>query len=204
MELRPPRREDAVEIADVGRRFGVEDESERDIESWFDMDRLDMEKDARVALGQGSIAGYADVGDRSGDGKVLWLDVRAEPAAMPALLDFAEHRARELASGGGKMKAWSPEQNAEWRRLLESREYLFDRFARRMRVALGDELPEPIWPEGVRVRTYVREEDETVVYEAHQEAFSGERDFERDPFDEWTQWSYREPFDPQLWFLAID
>jgi mycothiol synthase len=204
VELRPPRREDAAEIAAVGFRFGLEDETTRDIESWFEMAGLDLEKDARVAVGEGSIVGYADVGDRSGGGKVLWLDVRAEPRAMPALLDFAEERARELASVDAKLKAWAPEQNSEWRELLESRGYLFDHYSRRMRIALDEELPDPAWPEGVRLRTYVRDQDEKAVYDAHQEAFSEERDYERDPFEEWTQWSYREPFDPELWFLAAD
>ena len=42
------------------------------------------------------------------------------------------------------------------------------------------------------------------MYETHQETFADQPDFERDPFDEWQQWSYREPFDPELWFLALD
>ncbi len=42
------------------------------------------------------------------------------------------------------------------------------------------------------------------MYDAHQEAFSEETDFEKDPFDEWMHWSYREPFDPALWFVARD
>ncbi len=42
------------------------------------------------------------------------------------------------------------------------------------------------------------------MYDAHQEAFSEEPDFEKDPFDEWVHWSYREPFDPELWFVATD
>ena len=86
----------------------------------------------------------------------------------------------------------------------ESRGFVFDSFSRRMRIALDRELPAPEWPDGITVCTYRREEDEKAVYDAHQEAFSEESDFEKDPYDEWIHWSYREPFDPALWFIATD
>jgi mycothiol synthase len=168
------------------------------------MPSIDMERNARVAVEDGEVVGYADVGDRTGDGKQLWLDLRAQPAEMPALLDFLEARSRELAAEDAKIKAWSPEENDAWRALLESHGYELDNYSFRMRIDLPEQPPAPEWPAGITVRTYRREEDEQAVYEAHQESFSEERDFERDPFDEWTQWSYREPFDPDLWFIAED
>jgi len=201
VELRAPRREDVVAIVEASRRFGME-ETEQDVAVWFDMPSIDMDRNARVAVENGAVVGYADVGDRSGDGKMLWLDVKAEPAAMSALLDFLEARTSQLAAEGAKIKAWSPEENSAWRALLESRGYALDSYSFRMRIDLPEQLPTPEWPAGITVRTYGREADEQAVYEAHQESFSEEEDFERDPFDEWTQWSYREPFDPQLWFIA--
>jgi mycothiol synthase len=204
IDLRPPTRDDAVAVAEASLRFGLSDETAQDVESWFDLPSTNLERDARVAVRDGSIIGYGDVGDRTGDGKVLWLDIRAEDDALPQLLDFLEARAADLASEGAKAKVWSPEGNERLRSLIESRGYGFDHYSRRMRVALDADLPDAKWPNGVSVRTYRRDEDEEAVYEAHQDAFSGERDFERDPFDEWTHWSYREPFDPELWFLAVD
>jgi mycothiol synthase len=203
MELRPPTRADAEAIAEVSIRFGLSDETPQDIEAWFEMPSMELERDARVALRDGTIVGYGDLGDRSGDGKVLWLDVRAEAEALPSLLDFLEARAAECAALGAKAKVWAPEQNDEARGEIESRGFRFDHYSRRMRIAL-DDVPEPQWPEGISVRTYDRATDEKPVYEAHQEAFSEERDFERDPYDEWVHWSYREPFDPELWFVATD
>lgn len=204
MELRAPRREDAAAVSDAGIRFGLSDETARDIEAWFDNPVMNMDEDALVAVRDGAIVGYVDVGDRSGDGKILWIDVRADDEALSVLLDFAERRAREKGAEGGKAKAWSPEHNTVWRSLLESRGFVFDSFSRRMRIALDRELPAPEWPDGITVRTYRREEDEKAVYDAHQEAFSEESDFEKDPYDEWIHWSYREPFDPALWFIATD
>jgi mycothiol synthase len=201
VELRPPTRADAAAIAEASRRFGGMVEAEHEVEAWFDVPSNDLERDGRVAVVDGSVVGYADAGDASSGGKIVWLDVRAQGEAAGALLDFAEGRGRELAADGASMKAWSPEENADWRGLLESRGFEFDHYSFRMCIDLGEEAPEPQWPDGVTVRTY-RREDEQAVYAAHQDTFSEEPDFSRDPFEDWVAWSYREPFDPQLWFLA--
>ncbi len=204
MELRAPRREDAAAVSQAGIRFGLADETTQDIEAWFDNPVMNMDEDARVAVRDDAIIGYADVSDRSGVGKLIWIDVRADDDALPGLLDFAERRARAKGARGGKAKVWSPQHNAVWQSLLESRGFVFDSFSRRMRIALDDKLSAPDWPDGITVRTYRRDEEQRAVYDAHQEAFSEEPDFEKDPYDEWVHWSYREPFDPELWFVATD
>jgi mycothiol synthase len=206
MELRPPRREDAPAIAEVARRFGLGEQPETpaDVENWFDIPSNDLERNARVAVRDGSVVGYGDVGDAYKSGKLLWLDVRAEAESAVLLLDFVERRAMQLAAAGAKLKIWSPEGNTQWRALVESRGYAFDRYSFRMWIDLSDDPPAPEWPEGISVGIFRRETDERRVYETHQEAFSEERDFAADPFDDWTQWSYREPFDPGVWFLAED
>src|SRR4051794_35271925 len=154
MELRPPRREDAAAVAETGIRFGLSDETPQDIEAWFDNPVMNMGEDARVAVRDDAVVGYADVVDRSGEGKILWIDVRGDDEALPILLDFAERRAREKGAEGGKAKAWSAEHNTAWRSLLESRGFVFDSFSRRMRIPLDRELPAPQWPDGITVRTY--------------------------------------------------
>jgi mycothiol synthase len=206
VELRPPRPEDAGAIAEVSRLFGDADLTVSDLESWFGVPSLDLERDARVALLDGTIVAYGDVGDAASGGKFLWTDVRAHPrhpAAAAALLDFVESRARELAADGGLIKAWSPEQAEGWRELLESRGYGLHHYSLRMAIDVVDEPPPPEWPEGISVRPF-RSGDEQPVYEVQQETFSDQRDFSREPFDEWSQWSFREPFDPGLWLLAFE
>jgi mycothiol synthase len=211
VELRAPTLADAAAVADALNRFnraaGIEEESPAEIETWFTSPSADLENDARVAVVEGEIIGYADVSDHARKGKLLWADVRADPAhleAEPALLDFVEARAAELASAGAKIKAWAPEPAQSLRRLLESRGHLFDHYSLRMVADLDGGPREPHWPEGITVRSYRRDEDERAVYEAHQEAFQDDRDFFGDPFDEWKHWSYRDHFDPELWFLALD
>jgi mycothiol synthase len=212
VELRPPRREDAAAIAVAferfGRTYGADAESAADLETWFGNPGLDMESDARVATAGRRIVGYGDASDGARDGRFVYLDVRVDPAhraeAAPALMDFVEHRAGELAASGGVVKAWAPESAKDLRGLIESRGYAFDSYGFRMGARLDGDLSKPVWPPGIAVRTFRRDGDTETVYEAHQEAFSEEPDHFRDPFDEWLHWSFREPFDPDLWFLAFD
>jgi mycothiol synthase len=211
VELRPPGRRDAASVAEALNRFnraaGIEEETPAEIEVWFDAPSANLDDDARVAVVDGEIVGYADVSDASQDGRFLWVDLRVDPAhaaAEPILLEFVERRAGELANAGGLIKAWAPENADSLRDLLEARDYRFHHFSLRMTAGLGDEPPPPEWPGGVSVRTFRRDEDTASVYEAHQETFSDQRDFARDPLDDWQHWSFREPFDPELWFLAVD
>ena len=100
------------------------------------------------------------------------------------------------------IKAWPPERAAEWRGPLESRGYRLHQYSFRMVMGLDDEPSNPHWPEGIAVCSF-RPEDERAVYEVQEETFSDQRDFSPTPFDDWRQWSFHEPFDPELWFLAV-
>jgi hypothetical protein len=71
VELRPPRRDDAPAIVEAARRFGFSDETAADIVAWFDVPSNDLERDARVAVVDGFVVGYADIGDASSGGKIL-------------------------------------------------------------------------------------------------------------------------------------
>ena len=137
MELRPPTKDDAPAIVAVARSFGLSDETVADVEAWFDLPSNDLENDARVAIVDGRVVGYGDVGDASSGGKMLWLDVRAGRDAAPLVLDWVERRAREKAVEGAKLKAWSPEENAEWRALLESKGFELHGYSFRMWIDLG-------------------------------------------------------------------
>lgn len=212
LELRPARREDAAGLVDMFERFGstygADLESAADVETWFDNPGIDLEQDTRVAMLSGKVVGYGDASDVARDGKFVYLDVRSDPAhrkeVEPVLLDFLDRRARELAAPGGVIKVWAPRNAAKLRALFEARGYSFDRFSFRLGIDLDRELPVPEWPAGMSVRAFRRDEDTRLVYDVHQEAFSEERDYFRDPFDEWEHWSFRQPFDPDLWFLAFD
>lgn len=211
VELRPPRREDAAAIAaalnEFNRPFDFEVDSPEEVAVWLEFPSLDLERDARVALVEGEIAGYSEATDLDGEGRFVFVDVRADPAhpgATAALLDFAEKRARELAPQG-KIRLWTAEKAKAWRSLLEGRGYGFHRYSLHMGAELADEPPEPTWPAGISVRTLRSEEDERAAYDVQQETFADQgNDFVPEPFDDWRHWATREPFDPGLWFFAVD
>jgi mycothiol synthase len=178
------------------------------VEVWLAFPSLDLERDARVAVVNGELVGYAEACDLAGDGKVVFADVRAGPAyldASAALLDFVEEHARELAAPDGRIKIWTAEKAAAWRSFLEARGYDLRRYSLRMIASLDEEPPEPSWPAGISVRTLRGEQDERPVSELQQETFAdqGEGDFVPEPFEDWRHWATREPFDPELWFLAL-
>jgi mycothiol synthase len=206
VELRRPHREDAAPIAAALNEFngpvGFDLDTPPEVAVWLGVPSLDLDHDARVAVVDGSIAGYSEA---SGEGRLVIGDVRADPAhpqASTMLLDFVEERAQELAPNGC-LRIWVPEHAEAWRRFLESRGYGLHHYSLRMFAGLEDEPPEPDWPPGVSVVAF-REEDERAVYEVYQETFSDLRDFRGEPFEDWRHWSRREPFDPELWFLASD
>jgi len=72
-----------------------------------------------------------------------------------------------------------------------------------MRIGLADVAEEPVWPEGVTVRTF-QPGDERTFYDVHQESFADHWEHDvPDPYDEWAHWLLQPPaFEPELWFLA--
>lgn len=210
VELRPPLREDAEAIAAALNEFnlpgGFDPETPEEVRVWLAFPGIDFQEDARVAVEDRRIVGYAEASDPSGEGRFVILDVRADPASVEAgaaLFDFAEEHARALLSRGGKIKLWVPEKATDWRSVIESRGYSFHHYSLRMFVGLEDEPAQPDWPDGISVRTF-RDEDEQAVYKVQQETFSDQRDFQREPFEDWRHWARREPFEPELWFLASE
>jgi mycothiol synthase len=212
VELRPPTPEDAIAIAEALNEFnrpvGFDLDSPDEVAVWLDFPSLDLERDVRVALVEGEIVGYSEAVDPTGEGRFVFADVRAGPQhldASAALLEFVEERARELASPGGRIKIWTAEGAEAWRAFLEARGYGLHRFSLRMVADLDDEPPEPSWPDGIAVRTRAGDEDDRPVYELEVETFADQGDdVAPEPFQDWRHWVKREPFDPELWFLASD
>jgi mycothiol synthase len=117
------------------------------------------------------------------------------------LLDFVEARAAELASPGARVGVPIPEKATDLRDALESRGFSFRRFSFRMTASLDREPTEPEWPEGISVRPF-RDDDARAVFEVQEETFSDLDDHSPLSYDDWSHWSFRDGFDPGLWFLA--
>jgi mycothiol synthase len=211
VELRPPVREDAAAIAEALNEFnrpaGFDLDSAEEVAVWLEFPSFDLAKDVRVAVDGGRIVGYAEAVQLAGDAKLVFGDVRAGPEhgdASAALLGFVEARARELASPGGRLRIWTAERAEAARQLLEKRGFEVQRYSLRMVADLEDEPAEPHWPEGISVRTRDGDGDDRAAYELQCETFADQgRDYISESFEDWLHWVRREPFDPELWFLAF-
>jgi mycothiol synthase len=88
------------------------------------------------------------------------------------------------------------------RKQIESRDFAFQRFSFRMYAPLDGNVPAPRWPDGIETRSF-RPGEEQAVYDVHEETFSEHPDHTRITFEDWRHWACAEPFDPELWTVAL-
>lgn len=79
----------------------------------------------------------------------------------------------------------------------------------RMQIELSEPLPDPAWPEGIRVRAYRHPDDSEATYRAQIDAFEDHWGYIETPFEQgFQQWLHfnvdQESFNPSLWYLALD
>ena len=70
-------------------------------------------------------------------------------------------------------------------------------------------VPDPVWPQGITLRTFNPETDAEAVYRADVDSFRDHFGFIEEPFEEgFERFKYfhidHDDFDPTLWFLAMD
>ena len=86
--------------------------------------------------------------------------------------------------------------------VLGSRGYRPVRHFYRMAIELGDEAPEPAWPEGIRVERF-REEDALAFHEAIEDAWQDHWDHSPRPFEQFRERLLEgSRYDPTLWTVA--
>ena len=201
LEVRPAREDEAQALHALlhEHALGAFGEPELDVDevrSWFRLPSLSIQ----VAERDGRIVGDLDVdSEESGH---FGVDARTPDADVaPVLVAAAESYARTNAEHpilrgfvqGGEPSLRAAYEAAAWRPIRHSFQ---------MRIDLDDELPEPVWPEGVRVRN-VREGEEERVYEANMDSFADHWDFRPRPFEEWCAFAVESHrFDPSFWWLV--
>lgn len=185
--------------------------------SWGDPAR-DIAADTRVAqTADGAIVGCAEVWNNS-PYVGCWIWVCVHPAFRgqgigTALMDWAEQRARvalERAPAGTRVVLEASANSSDQRSLslLSDRGYCAVHRRLSMARELAGELPAPIWPDGITLRT-VQPGEELALYRAKNEAF---RDHwghveapEQEGFATWKNRHIRDSgFDPSLWLVAWD
>lgn len=211
VQLRAPRLDEAEALAELANLvsdelYGEAEETETTVRMWLTTPDLELDKDYRVAHDQeGRFTGYADLGAHP-DPK-YWLDLRvptsADDETRDALLRWGEERARERANGreGALIRAFAYQPDIPEKALLERHGYALIRHSYRMRIDFDSDLPQPVWPEGVTVRTATEADVET-AYETQMETFEDSWEHSREPYEEWSHWMVEDDLDLSLWFVA--
>jgi len=138
---------------------------------------------------------HPDFCDRGlGSYLLAWLDARAQRHVA-----LAEPDVRVVIIN------WVSSVNQSAKRLVERAGYTHIRSHWHMEIDMTEPPAAPQWPEGFTLRPFVVGQDEHMVYELDEEAFSDHWGHMPTPFEQWEHWSLKRPgFDPALWFLAFD
>jgi mycothiol synthase len=213
---RAPERDDAGEVAAMIRASDLADNGASDMsveELLDDWHSLDLAEEAvAVVAPDGTIAGYADVTNRS------FVSVSVYGYVHPGfrnlgigdyLISWGERWTRERmphAPEGARVvvQHYINNLNEPAQRLLRSLGYAPVRGVYVMETDLHEAPPQPRWPEGISVRTFVSGRDERPLFEAVEDAFRDMWGRPRGTFERFVGMTRAESFDPALWFLAVD
>ena len=130
------------------------------------------------------------------------------------MLTWAEERAMSALSRVSDNLRFAPRvgihaQAKESQKLFKDFGFRYIRSAYRMMIDIDTVPPEPVWPQGLTIRTYNPETDAKAVYYADQEIFRDHFGFVEESFEEGFQrfihiMTEYEGFDPSLWWLAFE
>jgi mycothiol synthase len=183
------------------RLHAVDDVTAADLRQYWESPDVELGQDILLAEENGSIVGYADVGEH---GDHVWLDVRAtDDESLPQLLLAIENVAL-AKKPGAKLMGYTAADDAPLRDLFASSGYEVVRHSYRMRIDLDGTPPAPEWPDGMSIRT-MGDGEEREFYDAHNASFAGTWMFHPEPYETWHHWFVEDPsFDQSLWFVAED
>ena len=192
MTLRPPRDDEfdamlALMNAHQLAAFGEEDVTAHELRAWLTAPSVDVERDIRVLEQDGRLVGYVDVDPTRDELPMWWCDLKVAPdadtdAITRELVGWLEQRAQK-----GTLRLWTSAHDERGVTMLTRLGFTPSRHSYRMEIALEDEPRQPVWPDGVTVRT-LREDEHEAVYEAVVEVWRDTSDPMDETFDEWAHW----------------
>jgi len=214
--LRPPTRADAVLVVDIMNtcQAALGDEPDMSVEELLkDWAGADLDDEAVLVVGpDGQVVGFADLMNRR------YVQVNVYAYALPGSYQAAVF---------DRLRLWGETWAASHKHLGEGVEQTEVHFFRRandeaacvalksagyenvrthyvMAAELIEAPPEPVWPEGVSVRTYRPGEDDDAVFLGGEESFQDMWNRPPSTKERWLQPAQAESFDPTLWFLPND
>jgi mycothiol synthase len=152
--------------------------------------------DRFVAEDGGRIVGYAQLTTTHDI-----VHAAVDPDVGDALLDRVEARARERSFDA--VEAIVVAEDVPLYELVRRSGFRHERDVLRMWRALDGDLPEPVWVDGVTVRTYTRD-DALRVHALLDDAYRvWDATYVPQPHEEWLAFmTDHDEFDPAMWFLA--
>ena len=198
------------ERAEFNRPDYIADYVIEDLQALWQAPNFDLTRDTWVVtIPDGSIIAYMDV-----DLSEERADINPNSCVHPShigrgistyLLRAVEARSLAYAPTGSYVLLNSISYaNSATQKLLEQEGFNLVSQHRRMEMTLHEAPPQPIWPEGVTVRTLMRGQDEHTFLHTINEAFSELPRYTPHSFDEWqSEHIARADFDPTLWYLAL-
>jgi len=178
----------------------------------FSRPSLKPEENVFVARTGGQIVGYTGLRLEKGEAESVF---NTGGVVHPAwrrrgigrrLLRRAHQRAQERL---GEVTSEMVYFDADCEHREAGRRALFESFGMRptryfldMAYAPLEGIPEPHFPSGVAVRTWVRGQDDEATLAAFNEAFADHWDFKPEPLEEWLHWANLPRFRPELNLLA--
>ena len=214
--MRAPSREDAEAVAALIHVSELADTGASDMsleELTDDWHSLDLAEEAvAVVAPDGTIAGYADVINRSFVTVSVYGYVHPDFRGLGIgtyLISWGERWTRERmpnAPGDARVvvQHFINRTNEGAQQLLKDLGYAPVRGVYVMETELDETPPQPHWPAGISVRTFVPDQDERPLFEAVEDAFRDMWGRPRGTFERFVGITHRESFDPSLWFLATE
>ena len=96
-------------------------------------------------------------------------------------------------------------KDADARNIHEGEGYAPVRYHWRMQTDLTSPPPAAVFPDGIELRPFVRDEHARAAWQAHNEAFHDHWESHDVTFEEWEHIKFRrKEFDPSLWMIAWD
>jgi len=181
---------------------------------------FDPAEDIRLVFApDGQMVGYIEVWTTSRPLVHPWMWGRVDPDYEDLgigtwIMQWAEQRAlRELPGVAAELR-FAPRvgtlREAEKpKRLFEDMGYRHIRSSYHMLINMDAPVPDPVWPEGITLRTFNPETDAEAVYRAEIDSFRDHFGYVEQPFEEGFK-RFRhfvldvQDFDPSLLFLAVD
>jgi mycothiol synthase len=181
--------------------------SVEDIEWIWNGPNFKLQSDTQIATASdGKIAAYAEL--RGMEDVFIYLSAEHQSASLAShLLKLLEERARSLKSAES-VELWGHAgfRNPTLIEAFELNGYTTDISFLVMETGLTEEPPLPQWPNGIKVRPFVKGRDEQATYQTDEEAAQDKGYHAPLSFEKWAarMGLDKESFDPDIWFLACE